>query len=223
MEPVKNLTPKAFTRTEKAVVKVEGMSLPPRTTDPGREFNRPFIRAILLDDLDNDDVVDAAVTELVETTEIQQVSLEGEASGGTFRLSFRDQETAPIPWNATATELQEALEHLETIGQGNVAVALGKTSAHNPGVWLVTFTGSLGGIDVPLLDPTDNLTGIALVVAATTLWADTGRVEQVRAVIPVGVPTPMRAGAVVVAAPFLLSGYGVIGCECRDFEPGLAS
>ncbi|CAN0529876.1 unnamed protein product, partial [Ectocarpus sp. 8 AP-2014] len=41
--------------------------------------------------------------------EVQEVSTRG-ASGGTFTLSHGGEETAEIPWNATAATLQAALE-----------------------------------------------------------------------------------------------------------------
>jgi hypothetical protein len=220
------LSPDAARRTQAAVLWVENNSgskprrPPPRRGDP----MRPPIRAILLEDLETDGSADCAVTERVESPEIQEVSIVGYASGGTFKLAFKGQTTSALAFNATAADMQAALENLSTIGQGNVSVTLGKIAATDsspaefPGVWLVEFQGTLADVDVPLLVATNSVQGIAVVVTATTHWADTGLVETINDVVPVESPTPMRAGAVVVGLWFPGVGYGCIACECREFS-----
>ncbi|MFL5897747.1 MAG: hypothetical protein ACJ76D_04710 [Solirubrobacterales bacterium] len=85
---------------------------------------------------------------LATVNEAQRVLIE--ATGGTYRLSFKGQQTASLPFNASAAEVQAALEGLSTIGAGNVMVSAG----------LVTFTGALGGKDVEsLVADSSNLTG----------------------------------------------------------------
>jgi hypothetical protein len=59
------------------------------------------------------------------------------ATAGTFTLTFAAQSTAPLPFNASATEVGAALEALSSIGKGNVAVTAGKEGP------VVTFTGAL--------------------------------------------------------------------------------
>lgn len=218
----KKLSDSAFERTERAVLKSErNENEPPRGGRKRDDTPRPPIRAILLQDLPSEGTADAAVTELVDTNEIQEVAIEGSPTGigGTFRLKFKTSTTAEIPWNATAEEMRKALEALESIGKGNVDVAIGKTQKYNPGVWLVSFIGKFNGLDVPTLEPTDSLIGASIVVTWSTTWADSGRIETVRAMIPVGTPTPMRRGAVVVCSHFPGAGYGVHAVECRDFNP----
>lgn len=221
MLPIKPLSEDSFRRTEAVVLAYErgAGGVPSARGGKRHEGGRAPIRGILLDDLPSDGTADGAVSEFIETTEVQEVALLGNPTGGTFTLKFQSQTTPVISWQATAEELQSTLENLETIGKGNVSVALGQTSTKKPGVWLVTFTGKFIGVDVPLFEPADSLTGASLVVAATTHWADSGRIESVRDVIPVGIPTPLRAGAVFIAIWFFGVGYGLIAAECRDFDP----
>ena len=53
--------------------------------------------------------------------EVQTIALT--ATGGTFTLAFEGQTTAPISYDASAEEVQAALEALSTIGAGNLAVS----------------------------------------------------------------------------------------------------
>ena len=73
--------------------------------------------------------------------EVQQLSV-SDATGGTFKLSFEGSETAPIPYNASAAEVEAALEALATIGAGNVDVSKPASD------YLVTFVGTLASTDV---------------------------------------------------------------------------
>ena len=161
-----------------------------------------------------------------DVNETQMVTLEGPITGGFFQLRFRAKEnaaeetTGEIPFNATADEVRVALEALSSIHPGDVEVALGE----DIGRWFVTFTGQYADQDLPLMRATNTLISPlgAVVVAATTFWEDTGRTERIRSIIPTGTPTPLIAGAMVVALWFPRVGYGIISAECRDFdfEPG---
>ena len=53
--------------------------------------------------------------------ETQRIGIEF-ATGGTYKLRFEGQETAPIPYNASAAEVRAALEALAAISPGDVAV-----------------------------------------------------------------------------------------------------
>src|SRR5205823_2179047 len=98
--------------------------LPPR---PVRDTSgRPPIRGVLLEDLPDGGSADIAVTQYDPNTFIQNVKIIGDVSGGTFTLSFQNQPTSPIKFNATAAELQAILEAHPLIGKGNVTVQLGK-------------------------------------------------------------------------------------------------
>lgn len=213
---------------------------PPRKNEsrPQGAGSRPPIRAILLEDLVSGGKADAAVTMLQESPEIQQVSITGtHVSGGTFKLTFKSQTTTPISFNASPDDVQAALEALSTIGKGNVKVTLGNQAYKNsdtpdekprtefPGVWLVQFIGAFIDTedppDIPLMTGQSSLSSDiygTTVVDATTTWIDTGIVETLNALIPVGDPTPMRAGAVALAIWFPGVGFAVTACECREFS-----
>jgi DNA-binding beta-propeller fold protein YncE len=75
----------------------------------------------------------------------QLVSVLG-ASGGTFTLSFEGQTTASLDYDASAFEIERALEALSTIGHGNVRVR--ELAA---GSFSVTFEGALMEESVPQL------------------------------------------------------------------------
>ena len=85
----------------------------------------------------------------VYRSEAQQVSVSG-ATGGTYKLKFEGQETAPIPFNATAAEVKAALEALSTIGPGEISISNSKR---------VTFVGTLGYTDVAQLEAISSLQG----------------------------------------------------------------
>lgn len=208
---------------------------PPKPPAAEHRRGRPGpIRAILLSDLYSEGSADAAVTILETTNEVQEVAIVGNpVTGGTFTLSFKGQTTGNLNFSARPDQMQTALEGLSTIGKGNVRVTLGLQTYSNvgtsaqtlefPGVWSVQFIGALAGqTNLPLLIPMPVIGGLqggpAVMVSETTHWADSGNVETVNAIIPVGTPTPMRAGAVVAAIWFPGIGYGVIACEARQFQ-----
>ncbi len=89
--------------------------------------------------------------------EEQTIAITGSPTGGSFTLSFGGETTAPIAFNATAAQVDAALEALSTIGAGNVACS----GPDLPGGSIVVeFTGALAGQDVALLTIDDSaLTG----------------------------------------------------------------
>ena len=88
--------------------------------------------------------------------EIQKVLLSG-ATGGTFTLTFNQQTTSALAWDASAATIDSALEGLSTIGTGDIAVT--KVADGN---WDVTFQNAMAGEDVSLLTGNGtNLTGAA--------------------------------------------------------------
>src|SRR5262249_28528782 len=72
-------------------------------------------------------------------------------------LRFKGQTTGNIFGNATAGQIQAALEALSTIGVGNVVVtplpALPPAPLNSLNLFKVTFQGALAGIDQPQLTP----------------------------------------------------------------------
>ena len=207
---------------------------------------RPPMVGILLQDLPSEGKADCAVIHKIDAPQTQRLSLLGNfypAPGPAhFTLSFKGQKTGPLFSTINAADLQKALEGLSTIGVGNVKVTVGaqpsattpptpsgQTLIEVPGVWIVQFVGTfLQTTDtpppaIPLLVAGDLGGGFGpfIVVDAASVWADTGRIETVNAVIPVGTPTPMRAGAQVGCVWFRGLGYGVLACEAREFSTTL--
>ena len=89
------------------------------------------------------------------TNEIQHITITGTPTGGTFRITYAGQQTATIPYNATAGAVQTALEALSNITTGDVTV----TGGPGPGTpWVVTFGGTLGFADVAAMTTTDAFT-----------------------------------------------------------------
>lgn len=222
---VKFLNQASWDRLEKVVLAFErgGEGSPNYYRTQKDLRDPPMIRGILLDNLDSMGTADVAVTGLIESTSVQRVAILGNATAGTFILQFEGSTTPAIPYNIAAAELQTVLEDLPSIGSGNVLVSLGPTTGETPHAtpcWLVSFVGEFLDEEVPLLSLfSESLTGIATVeISSSDQWADTGRIEHVRDLIPVGYPTPMRAGAVVMCVFMHGAGYGVLECEYREFD-----
>jgi hypothetical protein len=106
--------------------------------------------------------------------EIQQVTIAGTPTGGTFTLTYSGQTTAAIARNATAATVDTALEALSNIGAGNVSVA-GGPGPSTP--WTVTFTGTLAATNVAQMTSTSSLTG------------GTGGTDEVQTITITGAPT----------------------------------
>lgn len=80
-------------------------------------------------------------------------TLTGGFSNGDYNLEFGGETTADINANATAAQVQAALEALSTIGAGNVAVTDGA-----PTSYVITFQGDLAETDVEEIDVSDDTT-----------------------------------------------------------------
>ena len=76
------------------------------------------------------------------------------ATGGTYKLRFEGAETAPIPYNASAAEVQAALEAVPAIGPGGAAV-----STLFGGATQILFSGHLAYTDVAQLEVVPSLSG----------------------------------------------------------------
>jgi hypothetical protein len=75
----------------------------------------------------------------LRVNEIERITVN--AGGGTFTISHGGDTTGPIPFNASAGEVQSALVALPSIGSGNVAVKGGPGG--EGGTYIVEFVGSL--------------------------------------------------------------------------------
>jgi hypothetical protein len=104
------------------------------------------------------------------TNEIQVITI-GNATGGTFKLTYSAQETAgTIAHNASATTVQTALEGLSNIESGDVTVVkTGTSAAGTIATYTITFGGTLAATDVGQITVTSNaLTGPTPSVAVST-------------------------------------------------------
>ncbi len=94
--------------------------------------------------------------------EVQKLTVQ--ATSGTFTLSFSGKTTGSLPFNATATEVQVALEGLSNIGAGNVTVSGGPGDANGSHPYTLTFGGTLAGTDIAQI--TVNIGGLGIAVGA---------------------------------------------------------
>lgn len=100
---------------------------------------------------------------------VQTVSVNADAYGGFFTLSFNGQTTAAIAYNATAATIAAALIALSTVGAANITVQ-GAFPA-----WTVSFGGACTGSQPAI---TGNATGLLVPVGASgTLHLDTPGIE----------------------------------------------
>jgi hypothetical protein len=88
------------------------------------------------------------------------ITVTGEA--GTFKLAYAGAETDPLPFDATAAEVQAALRAIPALGLGNIfpgnVFVLGAGSADSSRAYLVVFAGDLTGT-VPPLSASSELVG----------------------------------------------------------------
>src|SRR5262249_7766218 len=93
------------------------------------------------------------VTSVQNPNVFQKVQILGSPTGGTFTLTFEGDTTAPIPFDATAAQVQAALEALPNIGPGNaessqgpvntIGVVVDLLNGANPGpIQLMTANGT---------------------------------------------------------------------------------
>ncbi len=82
------------------------------------------------------------------SAEVQTITVSG--ATGSFTLTFNGQTSGPLPFNATATQVQTALNALSSIGGVGGSVAVTQSG----GVSTVTFGGALGVGDQPQISAT---------------------------------------------------------------------
>jgi hypothetical protein len=87
------------------------------------------------------------------TSEVQTVTITGGPTAGTFVLDFNGQPTTDLPYNASTSAVQSALQALSSVGAGNVTVT------GSVGTYTITFGGTLANTNVPQLTAVSNLTG----------------------------------------------------------------
>lgn len=84
-----------------------------------------------------------------EATADVETMEEGNIISGTFRLSFAGYTTSDIPFDATPTEMREALEALPTIE--TVEVMVSEVNNQRGYIWTVEFTGAMNDGNIDLL------------------------------------------------------------------------
>ncbi len=95
--------------------------------------------------------------------EVQQLT--STATGGTYRLRYRDEWTPPIPWNATSQDVEDALVILRAVSHHGV-ICWGGPHPDDP--INVRFTSHLGKKPQPdLVVNGDELTGGGAVTVTT--------------------------------------------------------
>ncbi|MGW6624203.1 phage tail tube protein [Nocardia sp. NPDC055002] len=100
--------------------------------------------------------------------QVQTLTLTGTATAGTFTLTSGTA-TAPLPYNATAAQVQAALEALPSIGVGNV-IATGTLST---GI-KINIVGKLQGQALAAITVAASLTGTTPVLAVVITKAPNG-------------------------------------------------
>lgn len=88
------------------------------------------------------------------TNEVQTLTVTGGPTGGTFTITWSGQTTSSLAYNATAAQVQTALEALSNIAPGDVVV-----TGNAGGPWTLTWGGTQLGEDVAAPTTTESFTG----------------------------------------------------------------
>jgi hypothetical protein len=107
---------------------------------------------------------------------VQTLTETGAPTGGTFTLTFNGQTTAPIPYNATSTQVQNALTALSNVGSSqNVAVAGGPI---NTAAVTVSFQGLYAHMPVATMGVNYSLLTGGTAPAVTDITTTTGQTAE---------------------------------------------
>src|SRR5205809_5646734 len=85
------------------------------------------------------------------TNEVQTLTASAALTAGQFRLKYRNNRTARLNWNATATQIRDALRALNEVGATGVSGATGGPINATGTPVVVTFGGNLARGNVPTL------------------------------------------------------------------------
>ncbi|MFW6169518.1 MAG: hypothetical protein ACODAD_03440, partial [Planctomycetota bacterium] len=139
-------------------------------------------------------VVSELVSHVDGENEVQRVSLSPPASGGDFTLTFENETTTPLSWDATAAEVQAAMEELASLRSDEVEV----TSPHaTGGPWHVEFTGRRAATDVPLITGDSSALAGGFTSADVQVVADTNQpgVNERQTITMPAAPADPQAGS----------------------------
>jgi len=124
----------------------------------------------------------------VSRSEQQKVEIMGAPTAGNWVLIFNGQTTSTLDWDATANEVQSALQALQNIGDDNVRVSGGPgtiSASTYLEPYVVTFTGDLAGQDLPRLKSFSALTGgVSPTIEITTIADGVPSVDEAAVIDP---------------------------------------
>jgi hypothetical protein len=107
----------------------------------------------------------------------EQQEVRVRAATGWFKLRFGADTTADLPFNATAAEVEAALNGLASIlgggGSAGVKAVLGTPDGKTPSIYVVAFKGSLAGTDVAQLVAEEGTTPLSGGVPSSDLLVRT--------------------------------------------------
>jgi hypothetical protein len=147
------------------------------------------------------------------TNQQQTVTMNGTPTGGTFTLEFNNRTTTPLAYNASAASVQSALQ---AIAPPNATVTV---MGPDGGPWVVTFGGSLSGVDEAVM--TADNTGLTGGTSPNATASITTHGSNALA------PASYALGR--DTEPFACTAYGIVPpmCEPEDYadfmEQALAS
>lgn len=126
--------------------------------------------------------------------EMQSIGFTFPPTGGTFTLTFNGQTTTPLNYDATAAEVQDALEDLSSIGADNIEVVDTSGGAR----YFCTFKGPFAGTAVPMMSINNvNLTPAYL---STTIDHEGGYAAGANYINIVEFPLALREGFTLTVA-----------------------
>ncbi len=141
----------------------------------GDEINRGIPGGVSLDHSGEGATITAVGPDTVEASAASLYSSYDKAGARNRRLLYVDEFTAPIPYNASAAEVQEALLALPAFGPGDVLVS------GAPGDYEISFAGAYAGTPVELESSESTLAGgTASATVATVVEAFTPGFQRCR-------------------------------------------
>ena len=146
-----------------------------------------------------DTVTDGAAPATDEVQRIHRIW----ATAGAYTLTFDGATTPDLPFDATAAEVEVALEALPSIGAGNVSVTV--TGAGDPH-YEIAFTGALAAADLPQIAAADGDPRLSI---APEYWFDVTNVGDAPTAGPITLRISLPSGLTREAV--LTGQQGVVG------------
>jgi hypothetical protein len=116
--------------------------------------------------------------------ERQRIVISGNPTGGTFTLTFQDQTTEALAYNASPAAVQAALANLSNLDSDNVSV-----TGFSGIVYTITFQGSLAKQNVPQIGVDGSeLAGVRVTIDQTQAPSSTNEIQEITIPLKDGVP-----------------------------------